>query len=63
MAEEGQGALTREQVVSLIGQHAKQLAELAQNHGFEMLSYYSQMAARRAERHLHALTFQSREHS
>jgi hypothetical protein len=53
MADE-QPELTREQVVSLIARHSKQLAELARSHGFETLHYFLHMAAQQADKELRA---------
>jgi hypothetical protein len=56
MAEnEAAAELPRDQVISLIGRHTKQLADLAQSHGFERVYYHLQMAAQRAEKDLNAL--------
>jgi len=48
-------ALPRDQVISLIGRHTRQLAELAQSHGFERVYYHLRMAAQRAEKDLREL--------
>ena len=52
MADTEDGDLTREQVISLISRHAKQLAVLARNQGCETLYYLLQTAAEQAEKEL-----------
>jgi len=52
MADTEDGDLTREQVISLISRHAKELAALARNHGCETLYYLLQTAAEQAEKDL-----------
>jgi Fe-S cluster assembly iron-binding protein IscA len=53
MADEEKAApLDREQVISLIGKHAKQLAALAKQQGCTTLSYVLQLAADQAEKDL-----------
>jgi hypothetical protein len=44
--------LDREQVISLIAKHAKQLASLAERQGCRRLCYYLQRAAEQAEQDL-----------
>ena len=46
--------LDREQVISLIGKHAKQLAMLAREQGCTTLSYLLQAAVEQAEKELTA---------
>ena len=55
MAEEEE-VLTREQVATLIGKHAKRLADLAQDHGFGKLHFRLHLAAKQAEKDLETLT-------
>jgi len=55
MAENEQ-ELTREQVVTLIGNHAKRLADLARDHGFGKLHVRLHLAAQQAEKDLETLT-------
>ena len=55
MAEDKE-VLTREQVVALIGKHAKRLADLARDHGFGKLHFRLHLAAKQAERDLETLT-------
>jgi hypothetical protein len=53
MADETKPApLDREQVISLIGRHAKQLAELARDQGCTTLCYLLQTAVEQAEKEL-----------
>jgi hypothetical protein len=52
MADTEQGDLSREQVISLISKHAKELASLARNQGCETLYYLLQTAAEQAEKEL-----------
>lgn len=53
MAEEEQAApLDREQVISLIGKHAAQLAALARQQGCTTLAYVLQLAVDQAEKDL-----------
>jgi hypothetical protein len=53
MAEEEKPApLDREQVIQLIGNHAKQLATLARQQGCTTLSYVLQLAVEQAEKDL-----------
>ena len=53
MAEEEEPApLDREQVISLIGKHAKQPATLARQQGCTTLSYVLQLAVEQAEKDL-----------
>jgi len=55
MAEEEE-VLTREQVVALIGKHAKCLADLARDHRFAKLHFRLHLAAKQAEKDLQMLT-------
>ena len=55
MAEEEE-VLTREQVVALIGTHARRLADLARDHGFAKLHLQLHLAAKQAEKDFAALT-------
>ena len=48
-------ALSAAQVVSLTRKHAMELADLAQRHGFETLSYFLFVAAKQGEKELRAL--------
>jgi hypothetical protein len=48
--------LTRQQVVSLIGKHVKELAELARGNGFETLHYFLHIATQQADKEMAALT-------
>jgi AraC-like DNA-binding protein len=50
--EEKPAPLGREQVISLIGKHAKQLATLARQQGCSTLSYVLQLAVDQAEKDL-----------
>jgi hypothetical protein len=50
--EEEPTPLDREHVISLIGRHAKQLAELARDQGCTTLSYLLQAAVEQAEKEL-----------
>jgi hypothetical protein len=50
--EEKPAPLGREQVISLIGKHAKQLATLARQQGCTTLSYVLQLAVEQAEKDL-----------
>jgi hypothetical protein len=53
MADEEEAApLDREQVIQLIGNHAKQLAMLASQQGCRTLSYLLQLAVEQAEKDL-----------
>ena len=55
MAEDEE-VLTREQVVALIGKHARRLAELARDHGFAKRHLQLHLAAKQAEKDFEALT-------
>jgi hypothetical protein len=50
--EEKPAPLDREQVISFIGKHAKQLATLARQQGCTTLSYLLQLAVEQAEKDL-----------
>jgi hypothetical protein len=50
--EEKPAPLDREQVISLIGKHAKQLATLARQQGCTTLAYVLQLAVDQAEKDL-----------
>ena len=52
MADTERGDLSREQVISLISKHAKELASLARSHGCETLYYLLQTAAEQADKEL-----------
>lgn len=52
MADEDEPTLDREQVISMIAKHAKQLASLAEQQGCRRLYYLLQRAAEQAEHDL-----------
>jgi hypothetical protein len=52
MVEKEPKPLSREQVVSLLGKHAKELATLAKNNGCETLYFLFQTAAEQADKEL-----------
>jgi hypothetical protein len=45
-------APSRQEVISLVARHAKQLSDLAQSHGCETVHYFLNLAAQEAEREL-----------
>jgi hypothetical protein len=48
--------LSRQEVISLVARHAKQLAELARSHGCETVHYFLHLAVQEAERELAAMS-------
>jgi hypothetical protein len=52
MVEKEPKPLNRDQVVSLLGKHAKELATLAKNNGCETLYFLFQTAAEQADKEL-----------
>jgi hypothetical protein len=55
MSDKEPKPLNREQVVTLLGKHAKELATLAKNNGCETLYFLFQTAAEQADKELKGL--------